>query len=163
MGRVSYKQEVLKSCNTLASPVMYLNVSLSWFKTFSILVLLLLMLLQSWTREIIHLYTENLKKISSRSLISVTIVPAENRNFHQVPVPCSLMPENKKYRKYTQLSEYINSLFVALAQVKLSAIKQRLFFRENNRNLIRDVGTRGNSSFSARSHALIYNTRKWNI
>ena len=58
----------------------------------------------------------------------MTIVPAENRNFHQVPVLCSLMPENKKYRKYTQLSEYLNSLFVALAQVKLSAVKQRLFF-----------------------------------
>ena len=29
MGRVSTKQEVLKSCNTLASPVIYLNVSLS--------------------------------------------------------------------------------------------------------------------------------------
>ena len=55
-------------------------------------------------------------------------MPAENRNFHQVPVLCSLMPENKKYRKYTQLSEYLNSLFVALAQVKLSAVKQRLFF-----------------------------------
>ena len=34
MGRVSYKQEVLKSCNTLASPVIYLIIYLSWFKHF---------------------------------------------------------------------------------------------------------------------------------
>ena len=63
MGRVSYKQEVLKSCNTLASPVIYLNVSLSWFKTFPILVWLLLMLLQLGPRRNhTSIYTEKLKE-----------------------------------------------------------------------------------------------------
>ena len=62
MGRVSTKQEVLKSCNTLASPVIYLNVSLSWFKTFPILVWLLLMLLQLGPRRNhTSSYTEKLK------------------------------------------------------------------------------------------------------
>ena len=64
MGRVSYKQEVLKSCNTLASPVIYLNVSLSWFKTFPILVWLLLMLLQlEPRRNHTSIYTDKFKEL----------------------------------------------------------------------------------------------------
>ena len=71
MGRVSYKQEVLKSCNTLASPVIYLIVSLSWFKTFCISVWLLLMLLQlgPW-RNHTSIYIEELKRRSCTELNS---------------------------------------------------------------------------------------------
>ena len=70
MGRVSYKQEVLKSCNTLASPVIYLIVSLSWFKTFCISVWLLLMLLQlgPW-RNHTSIYIEELKEDLVQNLI----------------------------------------------------------------------------------------------
>ena len=70
MGRVSYKQEVLKSCNTLASPVINLFISLSWFKTFYISVWLLLMLLQlgPW-RNHTSIYIEELKEDLVQNLI----------------------------------------------------------------------------------------------
>ena len=70
MGRVSYKQEVLKSCNTLASPVICLFVSLSWFKTFCISVWLLLMLLRlgPW-RNHTSIYIEELKEDLVQNLI----------------------------------------------------------------------------------------------
>ena len=58
-----------------------------------------------------------------------TTVPAENLQFHPVPVVWPFKPENINCRREHQLSEYINDLSVAFLQVKLSAAKVRLFMR----------------------------------
>ena len=65
-----------------------------------------------------------------------TTVPAENRQFHPVPVVWPSKPENINCRREHQLSEYINDLSVAFLQVTLSAAKVRLFMRENDHWLL---------------------------
>ena len=114
---------MLKSCNTLASPVIYLIASLSIISYFS---LVASDAAAAWNVEksyiIIHWKTKSFTEAKFAMLM-----PAEKHHFQQVPVLWSLKSEKKRFREESQLSEYISVLCVAFVGVELSAVEVGLF------------------------------------